>query len=363
MGFGLGRKSHCPIGLDVGTRGVKLLQLSQAGAGWSVRSAALDAAAVGKDAVADTVKRLLDEGAFAGRQVVSSLPVDKLHYKNLRLPPMPADELKAAVEWETADRLGLNKDAYEIQYIPVGEVRQGEDVRQEIIVMAAPHKVVESHVATLVGCGLQPVAIDSVPTALSRSSGVLCDSQSAGRADVMLDLGYTSSKVVICRGGRVMFFKLIEVGVEAFDQALADQLDLGERDAEALLRGGDRQGTVDAEPGRPEDVDHAVHEALRPVVQELTRELGLCLRYYSVTFRGERPDRVDILGGEARLDLIVDMIAEHASLEARAVDPLENIACETGCEIDEPGPHRGHWSVAVGLSLRGSDRQLKRRAA
>src|SRR5205814_7718440 len=46
-------------------------------------------------------------------------------------------------------------------------------------------------------------------------------------------------------------------------------------------------------------VAQAVFDATRGTMEELGREIALCLRYYSVTFRGQRPTRVKLIGGEA----------------------------------------------------------------
>ena len=43
----------------------------------------------------------------------------------------------------------------------------------------------------------------------------------------------------------------------------------------------------------------AVFDAGRSIMEDLGREVSLCLRYFSVTFRGQRPEKVRLVGGEA----------------------------------------------------------------
>src|SRR5687768_4694335 len=114
-----------------------MLQLERSGDGYAVvaaESRALPAevpaeSAPRVDMFVGLIRDMLDTGGFSGRKVVSCLPAKALHYKNLRVPRMPADELKAAVEWEAADRLKLPVDAMHIQFFDAGEVRQGEELR------------------------------------------------------------------------------------------------------------------------------------------------------------------------------------------------------------------------------------------
>ena len=71
------------------------------------------------------------------RRVVVALPREMLHVKNLRMPLIPQHELAAAVRFEAKNIFAFDTDKAHVQILPAGEVRQGLDVRQEIIVLAA----------------------------------------------------------------------------------------------------------------------------------------------------------------------------------------------------------------------------------
>lgn len=344
---------RCPIGIDVGTHSVRMMQVSREGDHLAVIAAAR--AALSGEAngfgdafhqqVAGAIRRMIDAGRFVGNTVVSCLPAPVMHCKNLRLPKMPPDELPEAVRWEANDRLHLGEPAF-TQFIDAGVVRQGEEERQEVILLAATNTVIDQHARALIAAGLVPMAIDAIPAALARCVG----RHDAERVQVVIDVGYAQSKVLICRGDTVLFYKQIDVGGRTLDRAVAEKLDLPAREAAELRR---------AAAQRDEQVRRSVDEAVRPRLIDLAREIGLCLRYYSVTFRGQRPDTALLLGGEAHDTSLAQLISEGAAIGVEQGDPLAGVDLTGAGDL---GDH-ADWAVALGLALRPLAKAAGKRGA
>jgi type IV pilus assembly protein PilM len=138
-----------------------------------------------------------------------------------------------------------------------------------------------------------------------------------------------------------MFIKYIDVGGRHFDDAVARHLEMSLSEATLLRRhNGDRR----ADQQDPE-IARTVAEATRPTLERLAGELAACVRYHSVTFRGQPLSRIVISGGEAT-QAIVDQISARLDTPCELGDPLRNyeIAVQTG--------RKGQWDVATGLALR-----------
>ncbi len=351
--FGGGRKtSEGPIGVDVGDHTIRMLQIHRDGD----KKVAVAAASrtLGRDvcpasgdayhrAVTDAVRDMLATSHFKGHRAVSCLPAASLHYKNIRLPKMPRDELASAVQWEASERLKFSGEAMSVQFFDAGEVRQGTDARQEVIILAAPQKFIDAHIRSLRSCDLELDAIDAIPGALARCiEGTDSDAGGEPVVHVVIDVGYSGTKVLITHGQRVCFFKLIDLGGRHMDEALAGKLELPASAASEARRGWVCGGAGDAR----------IAAALGPVVDELSREIGLCLRYYSVTFRGRRPEEAWIVGGESANAWLWARLCEDAGLRPVANDPLSTIDL-TPVQSVVGGPDKwSGWGVAAGLSLR-----------
>ncbi len=357
-------KRQCPIGIDVGSQHVKLMQLERTAGGYrALAAASVDLPTdltLGTDdyhrAVSAAIAAARQAGKFVGKAAVSTLPADAVQYKNLRLPKMPAKDLAAAVRWEASDRLQLSSEPHAVQFFDAGEVRQGDEDRQEVILLAARQSFVEKHVASIVEAGLFPEAIDVVPGAIARCMERPALGHATDQAQVMIDIGFGGSKVIVFRGGRILFFKLIDIGGKHLDDAAAKHLNVPRSELAAL-----RQRMRCDESAVQEHIRRAIHEAVRPAVAELGREIGLCLRYYSVTFRGRRPEQAGLVGGESSQPWLEKMLTDQAGVTVATVDPLKGIDCTAVQQaLGETTPA---WTVAAGLSLRSAPVKALKEAA
>ncbi|HET6428444.1 MAG TPA: pilus assembly protein PilM [Phycisphaerae bacterium] len=359
------RNRYGPIGLDVGTEGVRMLQLERTGDRLSVAAAARwhfpPSALTGSERAqkahlaAQGVRELLAKGGFHGRQVVSCIPADRLSIKNIRLPHMPEEELAGAVAWECQERFGFEVAPDRIHYINAGEVRQGTESRNEIILVAAAEEVIAEHLEMLQQMRVVPIHVDSEPNALFRTyQRFLRRAQDESVVTVVVDIGLSVTKVVVARGATVVLIKTIDVAGDRFNQCVAKELSLDYEEARHLRSRAFEAGAPDAAAGGVADqLQWSVVDAVRSPVEALAREIGLCLRYCSVTFRGLRPARILLTGGEAYDSALVKLLGNNLDSECVVGEPLRGMdlgAAELG------GDRRGmltEWSTAAGLALRG----------
>jgi len=93
------------------------------------------------------------------------------------------------------------------------------------------------------------------------------------------------------------------------------------------------------------------------VAEELTREISLCLRYYTVTFRGKRVRRAFFTGGGAYEYILLDVLKRQLAVEIEVAQPLKGFDMSSEREnLNFDSDRRGllcEWTVAVGLSLKG----------
>ena len=77
----------------------------------------------------------------------------------------------------------------------------------------------------------------------------------------------------------------------------------------------------------------------------LASELAMCVRYHSVTFRGQPLARVVLGGGEATQSL-ADTLGKQLNLKCELSDPFRALPMQRDLG------RRGLWDVAAGLALR-----------
>jgi type IV pilus assembly protein PilM len=360
------RAQVLPIGVDIGHDSVKMLQLEAVGHSLEVVAAARmplppEAAADPTrrlPCAADLVRQMLRQFPFKGRRIVAALPRDVVHTKNLRLPQMPAADLPAVIKFEARNVFPFPTDQARVHFLAAGEVRQGTELRQEVILMAARNDDVNAVVEHLHRSGAVLESLDVEPCALYRGvDRFIRRKEDENDVHVLVDVGVHRSQVVIGRGHDISFVKPIDIGGHHFHEAVARKLGITPDEARALRRRLVESGdtAASAAPSKSDDrrdpVRQAVFDATRAPMEELGREIALCLRYYSVTFRGHRPTRLRLLGGEACDPQLQTLLNSALVIPVEVGRPLYSVDTSRMKPADRQGP-MCEWALALGLALR-----------
>jgi Tfp pilus assembly PilM family ATPase len=264
-----------------------------------------------------------------------------------------------------------------------GEIHTAQDPQNEVIVMAAARGLIEQFLAAaakakldVVGMNVQPrVVVDCFRQVYRRKTD-------AEATNFFVDIGYGGTRAVIARSGEILFARVIPIGGEQFNQAVADTMAIGPEEARllrlktarligetakevpeppepdsdqsfALLNAGLKR-SADTPASSQETESRRVEQAAMEPVNRLADELDLCRRYYEATFANHPVDRLIFVGGEANQRGLCRQIARRLSLAAQVGDPLarmgrtSEVGIESGIDRRQPQPHR---AVAIGLSL------------
>jgi type IV pilus assembly protein PilM len=345
----LNQRRYSPIGIDIGARSIKVVQLS--GDGSRLIDAARGDLPDGPEQetpeqqasrIAAALRRTLNERDFRGRDAVLCLSDRQLFLQSLRVAKQNGAQFDRLVSQEAAGRVPFPLDEAEIRYMEAGDVRQGEQTLREVIVFAVQRAVLKNVLDVVEQAKLKPVAVDVEPAALVRNyaSQFRRDNDRQART-LLIHMGYSRTAAIIAQGDDLLFVKYIDVGGREMDLAVSRHLKMDLLQATSLRKhNGDRR----AELQDPE-VARSVAEATRTVIERLTAELAMCVRYHSVTFRGQPIVRMVLGGGEAT-PAVLEMLGRHLDFKCELSDPFRSFATMPNLG------RKGQWDVAAGLALR-----------
>jgi type IV pilus assembly protein PilM len=351
--FSGGRLS--PIGVDIGARTLKLIQVQFGSDRDQVVAAArhvfapeTDDAPDRTDVVRTALRDLLRSGAFRGKTVVVGLNARQLFVQNVRLPRLPDEEMTKVVRWEAEERLPDDFGDAEVRHLVAGQIRgggEGAEAKQEVILLATRRQLVQQTIRLFESVRLRPIALDIPASAMVRAAQMTARRKSDEQTGVLLvDVGAGMTTAVMSRGREILLIKQLPIGGYSMDRAVARKLNLSLDNASAARQQwGAQSETMDP------DMARTVGEAVRPEIDTLAGELLMCIRYHGITFRGSRIGRTVVWGGEANMRL-ASQLAERIEMPCDMGDPFQGmeIAPATLPTID--AAPRGQWAAALGLS-------------
>ena len=170
--------------------------------------------------------------------------------QHLRLVKMNPEELAKSLPYEAAGKLPFDANRAVIRHTLSTEVYQNQEVRQEVIVMAAPRDAVDRHLNLLSKQKLEVVGIHVEPHALIECFGHLYRRKGDENiCTIFLDIGAGATHVVIAHGKNMVFAKHVQVGGDMLNRLVADALKVGVAQAKDMrIRAGRQQAQASRLP-------------------------------------------------------------------------------------------------------------------
>jgi type IV pilus assembly protein PilM len=233
-----------PIGVDFGSDCLRLAQVAPAGAGEYKLIAAASADVpnhVRHDPAGrinffvETTKELLAAGNFRNRQACLGLPASMMFIQHLRMPKLDADGMKKALPWELRGKLPIDPSHALLRHIIAGDVFDGQEPKDEVIVMAAAKETINAFLAAAARAKLDIVGMNVEPKALVDCFTNIYRRKSDENAmNCFVDIGCVATRCVVARGNEIYFARTIPVGGDHFSRATANALKIKLDDAKLL---------------------------------------------------------------------------------------------------------------------------------
>lgn len=358
------------VGVDIGTSRVKIVELTSYNDDVELTRAAIELAPPGAirdgqivapDLVADVISRGLAEGRIKPGEVAAAIAGQGVVVRHAKFPHMPEEELKGAIRWEGQQYIPIPFDEAVIDFAVIDGYSDANGSEMEVMLVAAPRTLVDSHVRALELAGLTPVAIDVQPFTVIRAlryqpkGGAASDNGRSATAYV--DIGAGTTDILIAQGERLRFTRIIPMGGNAFTSAIGDKLGISFEEAEAIkIEKGKVCVDGYSEPcanGEEQDISDAIEGVAADIALDIRRSLD----YHDLQLEGRSKDSgvtsVVLTGGASVMEGLDHYLENELGLATTMGDPLKTIAVNPKLsnkeEFSKLGPM---FAVGIGLALR-----------
>ncbi|MGH9158636.1 MAG: type IV pilus assembly protein PilM [Vicinamibacteraceae bacterium] len=340
------------VGLDVGSSGVRLLELENRRAGVSVRAAGcapLPDEAFGEGELPDDsailacLEPLVRTLPLSTRRVAIGLAGRDLFVTRLLLPRLSPRELRTAIRWEARAQLPFDLDEVALDYQALPPSASDPE-RCAVVLTAAHRRTIEWWQSLAARAGLQLGIVDVVPFAVQRA----CEWLGITRPDessLLLHIGTRATNACLVKDGHPLFVRDLAIGGDAWTAAIARAARCTHREAEAL-----KQDLSRGNRGAPGEWQPRLAIATETFATELLRMLALAREHDDLP----APERVVLSGGGAQLHGVAGALSArlgcHREIFGLGNPPINGALPDP---LADQGPV---WALAMGLALRGVPR-------
>jgi type IV pilus assembly protein PilM len=348
------------VGIDIGSASLRAAEVSDSrGATPTLLrfyEVPLQAGAVSRgevlepNTVSAALKRLWSEGGFKSKQVVLGIGNHRVIARDLTVPKMSIRRIRESLPFGVQELISIPVAEALLDFYPIAEVAGEGDSGPQIsgLLVAAVKDAVLGNVKAVQLAGLNPVEVDLIPFALSRSIH-----RSAATTDVLvqIDVGAGTTSVIVTAAGVPQFVRLIPAGGDDVTQALSARLVIDLDQAEVIKR---RVGLAAGHAAGVIPADAGAAGIIKESITELLTSLRNTVYYFGNTRPAMPPARIVLTGGGARLAGFADALSGLTRLPVVSPDPTGGI--QIGPDVDQATlkASAGEYLVALGLALRSA---------
>jgi type IV pilus assembly protein PilM len=340
------------VGLDISAGSLRAVELSDATRArptlvrhhqMSLPEGAVDRGEVVEPrTVATALKQLWSAAGFTTKDVVLGIGNHRVLARDLTVPKASLKHIRESLPFQVQDMLPFPAEDALLDFYPISEDTSETGPVIHGLLVAALKEAVLGNVAAIQLAGLNPVDVDLVPFALSR---VLLRGEAANGMTAVIDVGASTTTVIVSSHGAPQFVRIIPTGGDDLTQGLSTRLNITMEQADALKR------TIGISVTEGNADQKAAIKVMFDVTQELITSLRNTLSYFAGTRPNDGVTRIVLTGEGSKLRGFADALAEYTRTEVSIGDPLGDIGVSRKVDRESLDKQTSSLAVALGLAL------------
>jgi type IV pilus assembly protein PilM len=311
--------------LDIGTSAVRLCELSQSKAGLQLtkyyqRDFNIDPAMEEEEKQERKIEvlgALMKEAKIRTKKAIVAVPGQSVFTRNRPLPPVPEHKVTQIVRYEIQQQIPFSLKEIALDYQVLDRTEVGG---YDVMMAAIKVDVVEKQLDILNKVKRSIDTVDVSPLAAYNWLAHTGDFGEEGQCIAMIDMGATTTDIVIQKDNQFKFTRSLHVGGNDVTSALSSAFNMPFEEAERLKR-----DKAFAPTGDPKQ-DGRGGEVTGRILARLVSEINRSFAYFRSQPGGGPVTRVIITGGGSCLRNIIPYLQRQLNIEVRIAQPLAGLA-------------------------------------
>lgn len=334
------------FGLDLGTTAARIVQLKGNGPTKQLvryASAPIETTVAASDANADqqkivqVLRDLIASSQITTRNVAVGIPSHKVFTTVVDIDRLSPNELAKTIRLQADSLIPTPLAESKIDWAILGDSPK-DKTKQEVLLTSVTNDFIEKQMDMLESIGLNVIAFEPDNLALARA----LIAPEVTTPQVVLDIGYKTTDLVITMNGAPRLTRSIPTGTEAILRAAAQNLSIDQKQAEQFVfKFGLTQGKLEGQ----------IYQAIIATIDIIVNEIDKSLKFFRSRYVGATLDRIVVTGSAASLPEFPLYIANKTGLKVEIGNAWRNVTYPKGQQNDLMAVSN-NFGVAVGMAER-----------
>jgi len=345
------KKSDCGIGLDIGSKSLKLIKLKKEDGDLYLKAVGVADLPEGvivngtvkeKETFANVVRNLINNCDPEIEDVVVSVGAASILSDKITFSYENSDNVADDIIWEAKQKSPFDAEDITIDYKVLSE--NEEEQKMFILLAAAKNAGMDSFIDALYEAGVCPTAVDVNSYAFNNCYSKENEFEDNPETLALMDVGYRGSRVLFVKDGIYHSARDMNIGGEYITKSLQRQLNIDFGQAYSIMLGKKIKGVS------LEDIQ----AAFKSVFDEFLSGFDMAFSYYRKDSGDVSVEKVVLCGGGVYIPGLVACLSNHLGIEITISNPFSFLKYDEKLFNDvDPARFGALLSVATGLALRG----------
>lgn len=334
------------FGLDLGTTAARIVQLKGSGPTKQLvkyaatpidTSVAISDANADQQKVVQALRDLIASSGITTRNVAVGVPSHKVFTTVVDIDRLSPNELAKTIELQADSLIPTPLSESKIDWAVLGDSPK-DKTKQEVLLTSVTNEFIEKQLDMLESIGLNVIAFEPDNLALVRAMVA----PEVTTPQVVLDIGYKTTDLVITMNGAPRLTRSIPTGTEAILRAATQNLSIDQKQAEQFVfKFGLAQNKLEGQ----------IYQAIIGTVDIIVNEIDKSLKFFRTRYADAALDRIVVTGSAATLPEFPLYIANKTGLKVEIGNAWRNVSYPQS-QQNELLAASNNFGVAVGLAER-----------
>ncbi|MCK4308182.1 type IV pilus assembly protein PilM [candidate division WOR-3 bacterium] len=320
------------LGLDIGTRHIKLAQIKKTPGGYSLEKygiielppeAIVDREIMDREVLIESLRKIIEDNGVEEKKVSTVISGKNVIIKKLLAKSPKKREEKKVFESLAKENIPFDLKEVVIDFKKLRE--KDEDI--ELVLVGAKNEVLYPLIDVLKEASLLPCNIDIPPFILKSAYQKYIPEEGTC---LLVNIGFEHVLIMAVRDGNYLFDDEIPMGVRTFIEEIQRICGIGAKEATAVLQGEEVQDV------KERDIQRAKNTTIKRLLSRIERLLPEISEWKLIILGG----------GGAGIPGIQETFAEKFNTSCEIGNPLKEIECG---ETLPDYPHQ--LDIAIGLAI------------
>lgn len=241
------------------------------------------------------------------------------------IPKVEEEEIESILQFQIEEYIPMNSEDYIVQFKTIGTVYEEAIEKLNILLIAIPKIIVESHFQLIKDLNLNPQVLDYQPNSIAKlisyNSFVNDSYPTENLTFATIDLGYDSTKISIIQNGIIMVSRVVDMGIKHMDQNILNFFDYTPEELEERKLQVNNINHIEDEY---DDYNRIVN-LVKNFIENLSDKIEIIFRYYLTREIDNKIDMILLYGGGTSIDGISNLFSNYFNIPSIVVKSFNNV--------------------------------------